>query len=153
MNGSIVIGCDNAAVDLKGVIVALLRKKGIEYEDCGCDNKEDETFYPLVAKRVCGKIIESGCEKRGILICGTGIGMCVSANKFRGIRAAVCHDMYSAQRSVLSNRANVLCLGARVIGTELAKMIVEEWLPLKFVDSPSTPKVEAIIGIETANMK
>jgi ribose 5-phosphate isomerase B len=150
---NIVIGCDNAAVDLKNVIMDFLRKKGVECENVGCDSASDDTVYPLVAARACKKIIDSGYTKRGILICGTGLGMCMSANKFRGIRAAVGHDAFSVQRSVLSNDANVLCFGARVIGPELAKMMVEQWLPLEFADGPSTPKVEAIINLEAENMK
>ena len=75
----------------------------------------------------------------------------MTANEFRGIRAAVCHDIYSARRSILSNDGNVLCMGARVIGPELAKTIVEEWIGLEFVDGPSTPKVQAIIEIEREN--
>jgi ribose 5-phosphate isomerase B len=119
----------------------------------GCDSADDPTNYPTIAKRVCEKVIASAYEKRAILVCGTGIGMCMTANKFRGIRAAVCHDNYSAERSVLSNNANVLCMGERVIGHELAKKIVGEWLSLEFKDGPSTPKVQEIIDIESANMK
>ena len=149
----IVIGCDNAAVDMKDAIGALLRSKGIEVEDVGCFTDQDPAYYPLVAQSVCERIIESGFEKRGILICGTGIGMAMTANKFRGIRAAVCHDNFSAERSILSNNANVLCMGARVIGLELAKKIVGEWISLTFQDGPSTPKVQAILDIEEKHMK
>ena len=98
-------------------------------------------------------MIESGYQDRGILICGTGIGMCMAANKCRGIRAAVCHDNYSAERSILSNNGNVLCLGARIIGPELAKKVVGEWISLEFVDSPSTVKVADILRIEQENFK
>lgn len=150
---NIIIGCDNVAVDMKTMLIKFLNKKGIAIEDMGCDSAEDPTYYPDIAKRVCEKIIESSYERRGILICGTGIGMCMTANKFKGIRAAVCHDNYSAQRSILSNNANVLCMGARVIGPELAKNIVGEWITLDFVDGPSTPKVQEIKSIESCNMK
>lgn len=149
----IVIGCDNAAVSLKNTIIKLLETKGVETEDVGCFTSEDPTYYPLVAKRVCDKVIESGYEKRGILICGTGIGMCMTANKFKGIRAAVCHDIFSTERSILSNNGNVLCMGERVIGAELAKALVSRWLELSFKDGSSTPKVQAIIDIEAENMK
>lgn len=149
----IVIGCDNAAVTMKDTIKKLLLAKGIETEDVGCFTSDDPTYYPLVAKKVCEAIIESGYQKRGILICGTGIGMCMTANKFKGIRAAVCHDIYSTERSILSNNGNVLCMGERVIGMELAKKMVERWLELTFVDGSSTPKVAAIIDIEAENMK
>lgn len=150
---SFVIACDNAAVELKNTIAAFLREKGAQVEDQGVNSPEDATVYPLVAERLCETIIESGYEKRGILICGTGIGMCMTANKFKGIRAAVCHDTYSAERSVLSNNGNVLCMGARVIGPELAKKIVGEWMNLEFKDGSSTPKVETIQKIERETMK
>ena len=112
----IVIGCDNAAVSLKNILVKFLETKGVEVEDVGCYTSEDPINYPLVAKKVCDKVIESGYTKRGMLICGTGIGMAMTANKFKGIRAAVCHDIFSTQRSILSNNGNVLCMGERVIG-------------------------------------
>lgn len=150
---SYVIACDNAAVDLKNTIVAFLRSKDIEVEDQGVNSKDDSTVYPLIAKRLCETLAESHFEKRGILICGTGIGMCMTANKFKGIRAAACHDNYSAERSILSNNGNVLCMGARVIGPELAKKIVGEWIGLEFKDGSSTPKVAEIIHIEQENMK
>ena len=144
-----VIGCDNAAVPLKTALIQFLAGKGIAVEDLGCRNAEDPVNYPSVAKRVCQNIIASGYKKRGILVCGTGIGMCISANKFKGIRAAVCHDNYSAERSILSNNANVLCMGERVIGHELAKKIVGEWIALEFRDGPSTAKLREIEEIET----
>lgn len=148
----IVIGCDNAAVSLKKTIISLLESKKVPYEDVGCFSKDDLTVYPLIAKSVCNKIIDSGFSKRGILICGTGIGMCISANKFKGIRAAVDHDIFSTERSMLSNDCNVMCLGERVIGPELAKMMVSRWLELEYIDGPSTPKIEAIKDIENINM-
>ena len=149
----IVIGCDNAAVPMKNMLIKFLQSKGITVENSGCDSADDPENYPAVAKRVCEKIIASNYEKRGILVCGTGIGMSITANKFKGIRAAVCHDNFSAERSILSNDANVLCMGERVIGHELAKKITGEWITLEFKDSPSTPKVQEIIAIEAVNMK
>jgi ribose 5-phosphate isomerase B len=149
---TIVIGCDNAAVPMKTMLVKFLESKGVAVEDMGCNSPEDPANYPTVAKRVCEKIIASSYEKRGILVCGTGIGMAMTANKFKGIRAAVCHDNFSAERSILSNNANVLCMGERVIGHELAKKIVGEWITLDFKDGPSTPKVKEIIMIENENM-
>lgn len=149
----IVIGCDNAAVELKDIIKNNLEEKGVKVEDVGAITSEDTTYYPLVAEKVAKKVQESDFEKRGILICGTGIGMAMTANKFKGIRAAVCHENYSAERSILSNNGNVLCMGARVIGPELAKKIVHEWITLEFVDGSSTPKVEAMNDIENKNFK
>jgi ribose 5-phosphate isomerase B len=148
-----VIGCDNAAVPMKNMLIKFLESKGIAVENMGCNSAEDPTNYPTVAKRVCERIIASAYEKRGILVCGTGIGMAITANKFKGIRAAVCHDNFSAERSVLSNNANVLCMGERVIGHELAKKIAGEWIGLEFKDGSSTPKVQEIIDIEKSTMK
>jgi len=150
---TIVIGCDNAAVDLKNALIACLKGEGVTVEDEGCMDASDPTVYPLIAKRVCENIIRSGYTKRGVLVCGTGIGMCMTANKFPGIRAAVGHDCYSAERSILSNNGNVICFGARVIGAELAKKILKEWIVLEFKDGPSTPKVQAIIDTEHEYMK
>lgn len=150
---TIVIGCDNAAVGLKNILVQHMKDKGITVEDMGCDTAEDDTYYPLIAKKVCDKIIESDYTKEGVLICGTGIGMAMTANKFKGIRAAVCHDIYSAERAKLSNNGNVICMGERVIGSELAKKMLDEWLGLTFKDGSSTPKVQAIIDIENINLK
>jgi ribose 5-phosphate isomerase B len=149
----IVIGCDNAAVDLKNLLIAHLEKKGYKVESVGPKTADDNTYYPIVAEELSKKIQESNFEKRGILVCGTGIGMAMTANKCKGIRAAVCHDNFSAERSVLSNNANVLCMGSRVIGPELAKKIVDEWVTLEFVDGSSTPKVDTIKAIEEKNFK
>lgn len=150
---TIVIGCDNAAVRLKDELIAFMEKKGITVENMGCDSVQDDTYYPYVAKKVCDAVIESNYEKHGVLICGTGLGMAMTANKFKGIRAGVCHDIFSAERLKLSNDGNVICMGERVIGVELAKRILEKWLELEFVDCASTAKVEAIREVETHNLK
>lgn len=150
---TIVICCDNAAVSLKNELIAHLEKQGVTVENLGCDSTDDPTNYPTVAKRVCEAIIASNYEKRGVLVCGTGIGMCITANKFKGIRAAVGHDCFSAERSILSNDGNVLCFGERVIGKELAKKILGQWIGLTFKDGSSTPKVQEIRDIETENMR
>ncbi len=153
MIDTIVIGCDNAAVDLKNVLVDYLKKNNVNVEDVGCFSKDDNTYYPNIAAKVCKRIIDSNYKKKGVLVCGTGIGMSIVANKFKGIRAALCHDNFSAERSVLSNNSNVLCMGERVIGHELAKKILGEWIELTFKDGPSTPKIEEISRIEAENMK
>lgn len=150
---TIVIGCDNAAVSLKNTLIKFLESKGVTVENMGCDSADDPTYYPTVAKRVCENIIASGYTKRGVLVCGTGVGMCMTANKFKGIRAAVGHDCFSAERSILSNNGNVLCFGERVIGPELAKKILGEWITLEFKDGSSTPKVQEMIDIDNENMK
>ena len=150
---TIVIGCDNAAVNMKNALMKFMQDKGYTVENVGCDSADDPTYYPYVAEKVCEKIIESNYEKEGVLICGTGLGMAMTANKFPGIRAGVCHDSFSGERLKLSNKGNVICFGERVIGVELAKKILGEWLSLEFKDGPSTPKVEAITEIEKKTMK
>ncbi|PKM52134.1 MAG: ribose-5-phosphate isomerase [Firmicutes bacterium HGW-Firmicutes-7] len=149
----IVIGCDVAAIELKKHIIEVLEALNIKYEDVGVNSIQDEEMYPNVAERVTRKIMESGYEKEGILLCGTGIGMAIVANKFHGIYAAVCHDIFSAERARLSNDVNVLTMGARVIGPELAKKIVKEWLNLEFKPSSSTAKIEKIKEFEALNFK
>ena len=148
-----VIGCDNAAVSLKNILKQMLTDQGIEVEDVGCHSAADPEVYPLVAKRLCEKIIDSNYEKHGILVCGTGLGMCMTANKFPGIRAGVCHDPFSAERLALSNDGNVICFGERVVGPELAKKCLQTWIGLQFKDGPSTPKVQAIADIEKSTMR
>lgn len=150
---NIVIGCDDAAIRLKDILIQFMTEKGYQVENVGCDSADDNIYYPYIAGKVCEKIIDSNYEKRGVLICGTGLGMAMTANKFKGIRAGVCHDIFSAERLQLSNDGNVLCMGERVIGVELAKMILARWLELDFIDGPSTPKVEAIKELETINLR
>ena len=150
---TVVIGCDSAAVTMKATLIRFLEGAGIVVEDVGCDRADDATNYPTIARRVCERVMASGYQKRGILLCGTGLGMCMAANKFRGILAALCHDNYSAERAMLSNNSNVLCMGERVIGLELAKKIADEWLSLRFIDGSSTPKVQEILDIEETNFR
>jgi ribose 5-phosphate isomerase B len=150
----IVIGCDNAAVELKNALIGVLGKLGIPYEDVGVSEKEDQTLYPEIAGRVCETIIASDYQKDGIILCGTGIGMAMTANKFPGIFAAVCHDSFSAERLRLSNNGNVICMGARVIGPELAKKVLCEWLALEYVPGGrSQPKVDCMRSIDGASRK
>lgn len=151
MKKTMVVGCDNAAVELKNAAVKFLREQGCEVEDLGIDSVADETVYPNVAARVCRRIIDSGYAKRGLLICGTGIGMCISANKFPGIYAAVIHDIFSAERACLSNSANVACLGARVLAPHLALKLLKQWLDLEYKSGPSDSKIEAVKKIEAEN--
>lgn len=148
MKKKLIIGCDNAGIPIKNTIKKLLDDLGYEYEDVGVSGEEDQTYYPNVARLVCEKIIASEYKYEGILICGTGIGMAITANKYRGIYAAVCHDNYSAERARLSNNTNVICMGARIIGPELAKKVMKEWLSLEFSGGSSQPKVDTIKGIE-----
>ena len=147
----IAIGCDEAGCGLKHIIIDLLQKEGIEVTDAGC--RDDEVvLYPNIAERV-ANIVADGEADRGILICGTGIGMAMAANKVKGIRAAVCHDPFSTERSRKSNDAQIMCMGARVIGPELAKMLVKLWLTCDFAGGGSAPKVEAIKQMEEKYFK
>lgn len=147
----IAIGCDEAGCGLKHIIIDLLQKEGIEVTDEGC--RDDEVvLYPNIAERV-ANIVADGAADRGILICGTGIGMAMAANKAKGIRAAVCHDPFSTERSRKSNDAQIMCMGARVIGPELAKMLVKLWLTCDFAGGGSAPKVEAIKQMEEKYFK
>jgi len=114
---------------LKEVIKEFLQEEGYEVEDLGTDS-EDSVDYPDFAKKLCREVLKT--KSMGILVCGTGIGMSLGANKFRGIRAAVCTNCYMAMMSRADNDANVLCLGGRVVGEGLAKDIVEVWLKTKF---------------------
>lgn len=123
------IGSDHAAAELRGKIKAYLDEKGIAYLDCGTDASPSD--YPVIAKQVCAEIAAGNAEM-GILLCGTGIGMCMTANKQRGIRAAVCSECYSAKYTRLHNNANVLCMGARVVGAGLAREILETFLSTAF---------------------
>ena len=152
---SIVIGCDDAGIELKEVLKEFVKNLGYNIEDVGVNSKNDNTIYPMIAEKTCKMIKDSGYSKLGILICGTGMGMCITANKFPRIYAAVCHDNFSAERAKLSNNANVLCMGARVIGHELAKKITKEWLSLEFIEGRSSTKVKAIQEIDamTRNCK
>ncbi len=142
----IAVGCDEAAYALKVEIMKHLDSKGIEYKDFGAAAGEI-VLYPDVAKKA-AEAVAKGEYDRGILVCGTGIGMAITANKVPGIRAAVCHDPFSAERSRKSNNAQIMCMGERVIGVELAKYLVDIWLACDFAGGGSAPKVERIMEIE-----
>ncbi len=146
---SIAIGCDNNGLELKNVIIQLLRERRVEFEDFGTMTKEP-VDYPDIAEKVANSIVK-GRHGRGILICGTGLGMAMAANKVRGIRAGTCHDIYSAERSRKSNNAQILTMGAQIIGPELAKKLIEVWLISKFQGGRSERKVRKIMEIEKRN--
>lgn len=125
----IIIGSDHGGFSLKTLILAHLEQQGIEVEDVGCYS-EDSCDYPVIAKEVAQKVLLT--SGRGILVCGTGIGMSIAANKFKGIRASLCCDTYSARMTRKHNDSNILCIGERVIGPGLALDIVDEWLVTDF---------------------
>lgn len=122
----IIVGGDHAGFPLKGTIVAALREWGHEVEDVGTHTGEPIDF-PIVARRVCDPL-RSGKFDRGVMVCGTGIGACMAANKIPGIRAALCHDVYSAHQSVEHDNANVICLGAQIVGDKLALDLLRAFL-------------------------
>jgi ribose 5-phosphate isomerase B len=142
----IAIGSDDAGCGLKAAIAAHLVARGIAIKDFGVPDAADKSPYPDVALAV-AQSISAGAQDRGILICGTGIGVCITANKIPGIRAAVCHDSYSAQRARKSNDCQIMTLGARVIGLELAKNLVDIWLDSEF-ETRSAPKIARLSEIE-----
>ena len=136
----IAVGCDHGGIALKEEIVAAVKELGHEVEDQGCFAAES-VDYPTFAKSVCAQVQSGRCE-RGILVCGTGIGMSMVANRFDGIRAALCHELYTARMSREHNDANVLCLGARVIGPGLAVEIVRTWLTTEFAGGRHLKRIE-----------
>ncbi len=145
------VGCDEAAYGLKIEIMRHLDNKGIEYQDFGAREGE-VVLYPDVAYSV-ADAVASGEYERGILMCGTGIGMAICANKVPGVRAAVCHDPFSAERSRKSNDAQIMCMGERVIGVELAKYLVDIWLECDFAGSSAVPKVRRINELEQEHIR
>ena len=145
----IAIGSDHGGVELKAEICELLKKLGLEYKDFGTYSKES-TDYPIYGEAVCRAITSGECD-RGILVCGTGIGMSMAANKVSGIRAALCGDCYSAELTRLHNDANVLCLGARVLGTGLALKIIETFLNTSFEGGRHAQRIGMFAGIESRN--
>jgi ribose 5-phosphate isomerase B len=140
------LGADNAGVELKNVLKAALEHDSrVEVRDFGVPDASDATAYPHVGLAV-AEAVARGHARRGLLICGTGIGMAISANKVLGIRATVAHDSYSVERSVKSNNCQILTLGARVIGPELAKKLVDEWLGYEFDPASASAEKVAVIS-------
>lgn len=126
----IALGCDHGGYCLMQEVKSHLDERGIEYRDFGCCS-EESVDYPVYAKKVADAVADGECEM-GILICGTGIGMSIAANKIKGIRAALCHDCFSAAATKEHNNANILAMGARVIGSGLALKIVDTFLDTSF---------------------
>ena len=126
----IAVGSDHGGFEFKEMIISFLRELGRDVDDVGCYSAES-VDYPDFADKVCKKVQDGECE-RGILICGTGIGMSIAANRYRDIRAALCHEAYTARMSREHNNANVLCLGGRVLGPEIALDIVGTWVETAF---------------------
>lgn len=140
------IGSDHNAFDLKEFVKGVLESNQYEVVDYGCFSKEDVS-YPGIASTVSHAVLDGSVEK-GILLCGTGIGMAMAANKINGIRAAQVHDLYSAQRAELSNNAHIITIGSKVVGPELAAGLILEFLSQQFVESPSSRKIEELMELE-----
>ncbi|KAF2684458.1 ribose 5-phosphate isomerase [Lentithecium fluviatile CBS 122367] len=147
------VGCDEAGVSYKKAIIKDLEKdpRVGEVMDVGVPENTDKTAYPHIAVDA-AKLVAEGKADRAILICGTGLGVAIAANKVPTIRAVTAHDSFSVERAILSNDAQVLCMGERVIGLELARRLAKEWLGYKFdISSASAAKVQAITDHEKKN--
>lgn len=127
----VVVACDHAGFPLKQVVIESVRSAGHEVIDVGT-NSADAVDFPDFSKKL-GDVIQKGEAERGILICGSGIGACIAANKMKGVYAAICHDTYSAAQGVMHDNMNVLCLGSRVIGPELVKVLVPAFLMARYL--------------------
>lgn len=142
----IAIASDHTGIELKSKIIKYLKELGHEVSDFGT-NSAESIDYPIYGKKVAEEI-SKGNHDGGVLICGTGIGISLAANKIKGIRAAVCSEPYSAKLSKQHNNSNIIAFGARVVGVDLAKMIVKEWIEAKFEGGRHLKRVELISKIE-----
>ena len=142
----IAIGNDHTAVDLKNNIVDYLTELGYDVINLGTDSRES-CDYPVYGEKV-GRAVADGQADLGIAICGTGVGISLAANKVKGVRACVCSEPYTAKLSRMHNNSNVLAFGARVVGDELAKMIVKEWLDAEFEGGRHQRRVDMLMEIE-----
>lgn len=142
----IAIGCDHAGFGLKEEIIALLQNLGVDYTDCGTDSAES-VDYPDFGRKV-AELVSTGSIEKGILICGTGLGMSMVANKYPNVRAALCNDMFTAKMSRLHNDANILVIGGRIVGRDLAHEIVKTWLSTPFGGERHLKRIRKIKEIE-----
>lgn len=139
-------GNDHSAIELKNIIKEFVESKGYEVIDFGT-NTPESCDYPVFGEKV-GRAVASGEADLGIVICGTGVGISLAANKVKGIRACVCSEPYTAKLSKMHNNSNVLAFGARVVGSEMAKMITEEWLDAKYEGGRHQRRVDMLMEIE-----
>lgn len=146
----IAIASDHGGYELKKEIMRLLEQKKVDYQDFGTYST-DSVDYPDISIP-CAQAVAEGQFARGIIICGTGIGVCIAANKVKGVRAALCHDIYSAGMSRKHNNANVLTMGGRVIGPGLAAAIVEEWLECGFDGGRHAQRIKKIADFEVGQI-
>lgn len=141
----IYIGCDHGGYALKRELLKYLSEEGFSFTDLGCDGETVD--YPDIAEAVCKKVLESE-ENRGVLLCGTGVGISIAANKIKGIRAALCGDWYSAKYTRLHNDANVICMGGRTMGAGLAAEILDVFLHTNFEGGKHAVRVGKIHKLE-----
>jgi ribose 5-phosphate isomerase B len=127
---AIAVGGDHAGYALKGAVIQFLKNEGHEVEDCG-SYSPDPVDFPDIAQLVCRRVLE-GKAQRGVLVCGTGVGACIAANKKRGIRASVCHDIYSAHQCVEHDDVNVACVGAQIVGLNIVEECLRAFLSAEF---------------------
>ncbi len=143
---AIALACDHSALEMKQLVKTVLDEMGLAYRDFGTDTAES-CDYPVFAARAAKAVASGECD-RGIVICGTGIGVSITANKIKGVRCALCSEPYSAKLTRLHNDSNMLAFGARVIGPELARMIVETWLTTPFEGGRHQRRVDLITAVE-----
>ncbi len=147
----IAIGCDHGGIVLKPSVIEVLKEKDLDYEDFGCYD-ENSVDYPDFSLKVAEAVASGQCDL-GILMCGTGIGISIAANKVKGIRAAVCHDEFTAEMSKRHNNANIIAMGGRIISTDKAKNMVRIWLETPFDGGRHCGRVEKIMEIENKYFK
>lgn len=143
---TVALACDHSALEMKQLVKDLLDEMNITYKDFGTDTA-DSCDYPVFAARAAKAVAAGECDK-GIVICGTGIGVSIAANKVKGIRCALCSEPYSAKLTRLHNDSNVLAMGARVIGPELARMIAQTWLTTPFEGGRHQRRVDLLTALE-----
>ena len=144
----IAIGCDHGGFELKQEVLKHLEERGVEYKDYGCYSPES-VDYPDIAKVVCDAVV-AGEAERAFLVCGTGIGMSMAANKVKGIRAACCSDTFSAKFTRLHNDANVLCLGANITGPAIAREAVKTFLNTDFEGGRHQRRIDKMMAVENS---
>ena len=147
MEDIIYIGCDDSGYELKMKVIELLKENGYRYKDCG--SGEEPSRYPYYAAKVAAAV-SKGEIKRGILICGSGIGISIAANKFKGVRASVCTDSYSARLTRRHNDSNILCMGGRMVGTWQALEIVRTWLTTDYDGGHHQGSIDLLAQMEDA---
>ena len=131
----VAVGADHAGYPLKGELVSWLESAGHQVDDLGAHHFDPDDDYPDFAVAVASSV-SSGEVERGILVCGSGVGACITANKVKGIRACLCHDTYSARQGVEHDDMNVICVGGRIIGADLARVVIQEFLDATFIPEP-----------------